>query len=128
MGTVSRSSLLAVAVVVALAACATGRGGGGGDDPFGEGTNSFVIEVRNDRGPSGSLRVFIVPSGGSAKLLGTMIGEGPKRFSFAADRPRAEHRLAARTPEGRRFVSRPFVLQGSRGITWEVETNHLIRR
>lgn len=126
MGTVSRSSLLAVAAVVALAACATGRGGG--DDPFGEGASSFVIEVRNDRGPSGSLRVFIVPSGGSAKLLGTMIGEGPKRFSFAADRPRAEHRLAARTPEGERFVSRPFVLQGSRGITWEVESNHLIRR
>jgi len=114
--------------VVATGACATGRGGGEG--PFDEsgGAHVLTVEVRNDRGPTSTLRIFIVPDNGSAELLGTLVGGGPKSFTVRIERTRSQYRLAARSADGERFVSRPFVPGGAGGVSWEVESNHLIRR
>lgn len=94
--------------------------------PEGEGAAKTVsVRVENDVGSASSLHVYLVPEGGNPLFLGTVRPSAREAFRVDGVMPLREHRIVARTREGREVTSRDFIFRERRVVVWSVYANLL---
>ncbi|MEW5930510.1 MAG: hypothetical protein AB1941_23875 [Gemmatimonadota bacterium] len=81
-----------------------------------------VVRVQNNLIPPSSLTVYAVPQTGVRQMLGVLQPSEAKTFTFE---PAAigEYRLVAQATAGSEIVSRDFTFAGTRGVTWDMNSN-----
>ena len=83
-----------------------------------------TINVRNDLIPPANVQIYLVPSGGIERLIGTITsGEHSLRYQGLA--PVGDHYLVARAPSGRGMMSSVLTMDGVTVLSWTLSSNLL---
>ena len=113
-------TLLALVLALAVAACSTtsgGQSGARGERP------GVSIQVENDNTPSSDLTVYMVSSGGSRQIIGTVPPNRTVTLRYDGPIVGGQFRLLARPNGGRDIVSNPFSLGGVTRVRWSLQSN-----
>lgn len=84
--------------------------------------DQITVRVQNNATPPTSLTVYVLPEGGTPRLLGP-VSPGSTQTFFFEPLPAATYRLQARTTAGREITSNPVTLTPSNMAIWDVQAN-----